>query len=68
MNPTLRLLAVCVQVVLAFLVLSLNGEVFAPVAGDVKRYLYRGEVLEDPISRREQEWLEARKQEQLKRM
>jgi hypothetical protein len=66
MNPTLRLLAARVQVFLPFLVLSLMGGVFAPVAGDVKRYLYRGELLEDPVSRPEQEWLEARKQEQLK--
>ncbi|MFN8007720.1 MAG: CRTAC1 family protein [Terriglobia bacterium] len=66
MNRTPRLLAARVQVFLPFLVLSLMGGVFAPVAGDVKRYLYRGEVLEDPITRPEQEWLEARKKEQLK--
>jgi hypothetical protein len=65
-HSTLRLLAVRLQLVLWLLVLSLTGEVFGPVAGDVKRYLYNGELLENPISRREQEWLEARKQEQLR--
>jgi hypothetical protein len=65
-NSTLRPLAVRVQVFLPFLVLSLMGEVFGPVAGDTKRYLYNGELLQDSVSRREQEWLEARKQEQLR--
>ena len=65
-SSTLRLLAGHVQVFLLFLVLSLMGEVFGPVAGDTKRYLYNGELLEDSISRREQEWLETRKQEQLR--
>src|SRR5262245_13471936 len=65
-NSALRRLAVHLQVLLVFLNLCLRGEVFGPVAGDTKRYLYNGEILEDPISRREQEWLESRKQEQLK--
>lgn len=65
-NSTLQRVVVGIRVLLPFLVLTLAETAFGPVAGDTKRYLYNGEPLEDSISRREQEWLETRRQQQLR--